>query len=147
MDVVYILQGALAPILLISAVGLLLLGLGNRIGRIIDRIRKFSDEVRSGEVSEERWKIIQVQKDTLSNRLKLCRNAMFFYYLTILFTSVSSIMSFLQFFNHSFGYLAVIALALALSSLFIGIIYALYEVLFTYTAVMQEAKFYLDENR
>ena len=41
MDVIYILEGALAPISLISPVGLLLLGLGNRIGRIIDCIRKF----------------------------------------------------------------------------------------------------------
>jgi hypothetical protein len=48
MDVIYIFQGALAPLLLISAVGLLLLGLGNRTGRIIDRIRKFSAEVRMG---------------------------------------------------------------------------------------------------
>ncbi len=147
MDVVYILQGALAPILLISAVGLLLLGLGNRTGRIIDRIRKFTEEVRTTQVSGERWDVIQIQKKTLAKRLKLCRNAMFFYYLTILFTSVSSIMSFLQFFNHFFGYLAIAALALALVSLFVGILYALYEVLFTYTAVMQEAKIYLKENR
>ena len=147
MDVVYILQGALAPILLISAVGLLLLGLGNRIGRIIDRIRKFSDEVRSGNISEERWNIIQLQKNTLENRLRWCRNAMFFYYLTILFTSVSSVMSFLQFFYHYFGYLAIIALAFALATLFVGIVYSLYEVWFTYTAVMEEADFYLGENR
>jgi len=148
MDVIYILQGALAPLLLISAVGLLLLGLGNRTGRIIDRIRKFSDEVRKGEVSQERWNIIQTQKDTLIKRLKLCRNAMLNYYLTILFTSVSSIMSFLQFFHNVFGYVAVFALALALLFLFIGAIYAVYEVLFTYTAVMKEADFYLGtENR
>ncbi len=147
MDVVSILQGSLAPILLISAVGLLLLGLGNRTGRIIDRIRKFSEEVRLGEVDEDRMKIIQVQKGTLIKRLKLCRNAMLFYYLAILFTSVASIMSFLQFFHHIFGYLAIVALALALSALFIGILYALYEVVFTYTAVMNEASYYLDENR
>ncbi len=147
MDTIQILQGALAPILLISAVGLLLLGLGNRIGRIIDRIRKFSEEVRRGEVGEERMRIIQVQKSTLVKRLKLCRNAMLYYYLTILFTSISSIMSFAQFFNHIFGYLAVWALAFALSALFIGIVYALYEVIFTYTAVLKEASFYLDENR
>ncbi|AGB05120.1 Protein of unknown function (DUF2721) [Aciduliprofundum sp. MAR08-339] len=147
MDTIQILQGALAPILLISAVGLLLLGLGNRIGRIIDRIRKFSEEVRRGEVGEERMRIIQVQKSTLVKRLKLCRNAMLYYYLAILFTSISSIMSFAQFFNHVFGYLAVWALAFALSALFIGIIYALYEVIFTYTAVLKEASFYLDENR
>ena len=146
MDVIYILQGSLAPILLISAVGLLLLGLGNRTGRIIDRIRKFSEEVRVGEVSQERWDIIQLQKKTLVKRLKLCRNAMFFYYLTILFTSISSIMSFLQFFDDYFGNLAVFALAAALASLFIGILYALYEVLFTYTAVLNEASIYLKEN-
>ncbi len=147
MDVIYILQSSLAPILLISAVGLLLLGLGNRTGRIIDRLRKFSDEVRRGEVSQERWNIIQLQKGTLVKRLKLCRNAMLYYYLTILFTSISSIMSFLQFFHHSFGYLAVIALALALGSLFIGAVFAVYEVLFTYTAVMRETDFYLEGNR
>ncbi len=147
MDVIYILQGALAPILLISAVGLLLLGLGNRTGRIIDRMRKFSDEVRNSGVSRERWEIIQMQKSTLVKRLKLCRNAMFFDYLTILFTSVSSIMSFLQFFNPFFGYMAIVALAAALISLFIGILYAVYEVLFTYTAVMNEVSFYLNENR
>jgi hypothetical protein len=147
MDIINVLEGSLAPILLISAVGLLLLSLDGRTGRIIDRLRKFSDEVRRGDISEERWKVIQIQKTTLSKRLKLCRNAMFFYYLTILFTSISSIMSFLQFFHHSFGYLALLALGIALATLFVGIIYALYEVLFTYTAVMDEAKFYLEENR
>jgi hypothetical protein len=57
-------------------------------------------------------------------------------------------MSFLQFFHHVFGYVALFALALALLFLFIGAIYAVYEVLFTYTAVMKEANFYLGtENR
>ncbi len=135
----------LAPILLVSATGLLILGLGNRMGRITDRIRKFNDEVRNGTVSESRWDIIQAQKDTLIRRLKLCRNAMLQYHLTILFTSISSIMVFLKYFDSCCAYGAVLALAMALMSLFAGSVYAVREIMLSYVAVLKEASFYLEE--
>lgn len=69
-QVVPVLQVAVGPVILISGVGLLLLSLTNRYGRVIDRSRVLGDGLRkSGEGSGHIWKQLQI----LLRRARLLR--------------------------------------------------------------------------
>jgi len=47
------LQAAVSPVILISGVGLLLLSMTNRLGRVIDRARNLTDAIRAAESSQQ----------------------------------------------------------------------------------------------
>jgi hypothetical protein len=49
-----IIQSATAPVILISGMGLLLLTMTNRMGRIIDRTRIYASQIRQAEPAERR---------------------------------------------------------------------------------------------
>jgi hypothetical protein len=49
-----IIQSATAPVILISGMGLLLLTMTNRMGRIIDRTRIYASQIREAEPAERR---------------------------------------------------------------------------------------------
>ncbi len=142
MDIISLIQSTLAPLLLVSSTGLLILGLGNRMGRVIDRLREFSREIRSG-VAEERKKIIMQQKAVLIIRAKLCRNAMVYFHLTILFSVIESLLVFFALMWDFSQYLALVFFALSLLSLLIGSLYAIYEISLSYSAILRESEVYL----
>jgi hypothetical protein len=68
-----ILQIAIGPVILVSGVGLLLLSMTNRLGRVIDRSRELSMELRSG-ASAERDRVLS-QLGILTTRARLVRQA------------------------------------------------------------------------
>ena len=142
MDAITIIQATLAPLLLVSSTGLLILGLGNRMGRVIDRLREFSREVRSG-VSEERMEVIMRQKGVLVTRAKLCRNAMVHFHFTILFAAISSILIFMAMIWDYIQYFALGFFIISLITLLIGSVYAVYEISLSYTAILRESSVYL----
>lgn len=72
-DLVPILQVAITPVILISGVGLLLLTMTNRFGRIIDRTRQLSRELRAA-IGEDNERII-AQLTILLRRARLARAA------------------------------------------------------------------------
>jgi len=61
-DLVPILQIAIGPVILISGVGLLLLSMTNRLGRVIDRARGLAAELR---------KVQAVERPRLSSQLQI----------------------------------------------------------------------------
>ncbi len=132
----------LAPLLMVSATGLLILGLGNRMGRVIDRLREFSKEVRSG-INEERRKIIMAQKNVLTIRAKLCRDAMVQFHLTILFSSLTSLFIFSSTIWSITIYLGILFFILSIISLIIGSVIAVYEISLSYSAILRESEYYL----
>jgi hypothetical protein len=75
-----------SPAVMVSACGLLLLGLGNRYARVVDRIRAFAAEVRqlqgvdtsASPVDAERLRVLNVQISDLFRRGRLVRNAILF---------------------------------------------------------------------
>jgi hypothetical protein len=75
-----------SPAVMVSACGLLLLGLGNRYARVVDRIRAFAGEVRQLQKpgaettpeDTERLRVLNVQISDLFRRGRLVRNAMLF---------------------------------------------------------------------
>ena len=61
-DLVPTLQVAIGPVILISGVGLLLLSMTNRFGRVIDRTRQMADALR---------KAPPLERSSLSNQLQI----------------------------------------------------------------------------
>jgi len=72
-DLIVILQTSMAPVVLISGIGLLLLSMTNRIGRPIDRIRILTQELREAEGDQRR--VLLEEIDILYRRAKLLRVA------------------------------------------------------------------------
>jgi len=75
-----------SPAVMLSACGLMLLGLGNRYGRVVDRIRAFSSEWRDLKklaTDPERLRTLELQLPDLFRRGKLLRNAVLFFYVAI----------------------------------------------------------------
>ncbi|MAT71497.1 MAG: hypothetical protein CMJ58_18470 [Planctomycetaceae bacterium] len=69
-----ILQVAVGPVILISGVGLLLLTMTNRFGRVIDRSRELVEQVRSGKGDRARN---EAQLQILWDRARLLRTAIY----------------------------------------------------------------------
>ncbi len=75
-----------SPAVMVSACGLMLLGLGNRYARVVDRIRAFAGEMRglqklgaaASPVDAERLRVLNVQIPDLFRRGRLLRNAVLF---------------------------------------------------------------------
>lgn len=77
-ELIPVLQIAVGPVILVSGVGLLLLNMTNRLGRIIDRTRMLVRELRaaaaSGRESGDR-ELIRAQLAILERRARLVRAA------------------------------------------------------------------------
>jgi len=93
MDLVPILQMAIGPVILISGVGLLLLSMTNRLGRVIDRSRLIAEARRNGEVSERDR--LSSQLAILSRRARLVQSAIILATLSVLLAGVLIILLFL----------------------------------------------------
>lgn len=72
-DILGIIQAAIAPVVLISGVGLLLLTLTARLGRIVDRSRLLAAESRVAEPAARPG--LEAQLKILGNRARLIRLA------------------------------------------------------------------------
>ena len=72
-DILRIIQGAIAPVVLISGVGLLLLTLTARLGRIVDRTRILAAERRAAPLEERAG--LDAQLAILAHRARLIRLA------------------------------------------------------------------------
>ncbi len=66
-----LLQSSIAPVVLISGIGLLLLSMTNRIGRVIDRVRQLTDEKKI--VSPEVERFTNKQVNNLYHRARNLR--------------------------------------------------------------------------
>jgi len=74
-DLISILQASIAPVVLISGVGLLLLTMTNRLGRTIDRIRHLCDQYE--EKPGRNSAVIKQQIDILYRRCRYLRSSIF----------------------------------------------------------------------
>ena len=82
----------LSPAVMISACGLLMLGLGNKYARVVDRIRHFAAELRdlkrlgtsAGSPDQERIQSLELQFPDLYRRGRFLRNAVWLLQLAVL---------------------------------------------------------------
>lgn len=84
-DLIGTLQLAIGPVILISGIGLIILSLTNRFGRIVDRTRQLSVEYRhTSEIDQER---ILKELRILTVRAKVIRSSNFLAVLSVLLVS------------------------------------------------------------
>ena len=137
--VVEIIQAVLAPGIMISACGLLLLGMNNKYSLVVNRIRLLDDEKRKLTVRREeeglkehesrRLANISAQIGKLAYRIKLVRNAVIAYSIAVgLFILSCLMIGFLLFFSGTiFSVLALLLFLMGMVSVFAGVIYAALE--------------------
>jgi len=144
-----LIQIMLAPGLMISACGLLLLGMNNKYSLIVNRIRLLNEERRTFKYEKEhlqglnkRHLSIDLQIEKLSSRIVLVRNAVFSYSLAVAFFIVSSLMiGFNKVSDPSnLNWLVIIIFLIGMIFVFAGIIFAAIEVWRGYQIVKIEVE-------
>ena len=135
--IVQLIQGMLAPGLMISACGLLLLGMNNKYSLVVNRIRLLNEEKRKvfhqekiDENDSNRLSNIELQISHLIERISLVRNAVFSYSLAVALFIVSSVLIGLTI-NMStppFDWLIVAFFYAGMLAVFVGIVFAAIEV-------------------
>jgi hypothetical protein len=85
-ELIPVLQMAIGPVVLISGVGLLILSLTNRMGRVVDRGRNLAEELRSEDRPHHPRTVEQLR--ILSQRAGLLRLAIVFATLSVLFAAL-----------------------------------------------------------
>ena len=144
-----LIQAMLAPGLMISACGLLLLGMNNKYSLVVNRIRLLNEERRKI-LFDENWKgrkkkhhkSIGLQIDKLFFRVALVRNAVFSYSVAIAFFIVASLLIGINQVSGGIGLSwSVITIFLTgMIFVFIGIIFAAIEVWKGYKIVKIEVR-------
>ena len=84
-EIAPVLQIALGPVILISGIGLLLLSMTNRLGRLNDRARKLSDARR--EATAQELELVEAQIAVLSARAIHNRRAIVLAVVSLLFAA------------------------------------------------------------
>lgn len=91
-ELIPVLQVAIGPVILISGVGLLLLSMTNRFGRVIDRSRDLAIDVRSAPDADRAR--LRAQLAILATRADRLRQAIALAILSLLFAAVLVIVLF-----------------------------------------------------
>ena len=139
----------LAPGLMISACGLLLLGMNNKYSLVVNRIRLLNEERRkilfsNGRKGKKKMyhKSIDTQIEKLSFRVVLVRNAVFSYSLAVAFFIVASLLIGINQIGkgYSLGWAVIIMFLSGMIFVFAGIIFAAIEVWKGYQIVKIEIK-------
>jgi len=142
-----LIQIMLAPGLMISACGLLLLGMNNKYSLVVSRIRLLNEERRNYMFEDQqdqglkiRHKSIDVQINKLRYRMGLIRNAVFSYSVAVAFFILASLMiGFNRVAEHgSIDWLVIATFLAGMFFVLVGILFAAIEVWKGYRIVMIE---------
>ena len=93
-DLIPALQIAVAPVILISGVGLLLLSLTNRFGRAVDRARHLGRELQESPETDRRH--VDDQVDNLYRRAQLIQTAIILAATSVLFAALLIVALFVE---------------------------------------------------
>ena len=150
--VVSLIQAMLAPGIMISACGLLLLGMNNKYSLVVNRIRLLDEEKRKLNVSRlegvlkdhqhSRTQSINIQLEKLAFRVRLVRDAVLSYTIAVGFFIASCLSIGLQYIfrENTLFYVALALFLLGMLSVFIGVIVAAMETYRGYEIVKIELK-------
>jgi hypothetical protein len=131
-----LIQVMLAPGIMISACGLLLLGMNNKYSLVVNRIRLLNEERRKLRNLEKkvnknkRHKSIELQISKLSFRIQLIRNAVFSYSLAVGFFIIASLLIGLQQVNsfERLTWAVIVSFLAGMFFVFAGVVFAAIEV-------------------
>ena len=142
--IIEIIKGMLAPGIMISACGLLLLGMNNKYSLVVNRIRTLNNEFRlTHKIEKERHDCILMQLPLLVERMKMIRNAVWLYTIGIamFIFSIFSIGFYLLYSNAIiYQIISISIFVIALISVLIGVFYAAKEVRLGFKILKIETK-------
>ena len=150
-SIIQVIQLMLAPGLMISACGLLLLGMNNKYSLVVNRIRLLNEERRrvlgkagDREFSYEenvRLESISLQIEKLTFRVKLVRNAVLSYTIAVALFVVTSLLIGIQYFaSANINVIITVIFLFGMVSVLAGVLYAAYETKEGYDMIQLEVK-------
>lgn len=126
-DLIGPLQLSIGPVILISGVGLIILSLTNRLGRIVDRTRQLSIEYRVSS-GEDLGRIFSELK-ILTTRAKVIRGSNMLAVLSVLFVSLIIISLFgSALYNLDTSYLLITLFTCSIISLIVALALFIYDI-------------------
>ncbi len=138
-SVVQILTASIAPVIVISGIGLLLLSITNRYGRAIDRARLLMRELQSGDADSAHARHLEEQLRHTHQRARLLRGSMVYSSGSIFFVTLTILSLFAeQVFSLHLNFLALLFFALCLISLVISIYYSIRDITVSLAALEME---------
>lgn len=146
-------QAILAPALMISASGLILLGLNNRFGAVVNRIRTLNDEKRRSLVDPEaidreyvdtlRFESVMRQLPSLITRANYLRTSLFSLWVGVMFYLISSLLLGINFFFTARSATeAVWVFLIGLAAASVGVVFAMMELVLAQKVLRLETEIY-----
>jgi hypothetical protein len=136
-ELIPILQASVSPVIMISGVGLLILSMTNRFGRVIDRSRQLGDALNHAPQQERER--LKPQLEILFRRARLLRAAITFATLSVLVAAVLVVALFLAaFLNVEVVLLVAILFIACLLSLIISLLAFLQDINLSLVALKLE---------
>jgi hypothetical protein len=135
-------QSMVTPAVMISACGLLLLSISNKLGRVVDRTRELNSEDRglSAEVDAVRRLSIRNQIDLLLRRALLLRNACGLLHLAVAVFALTSLCIGLSGATRVFEVLMLVLFVVGLGTVVWAGILAYLEIRLSHQAITEEIK-------
>jgi hypothetical protein len=138
-SVVQILTASIAPVIVISGIGLLLLSITNRYGRAIDRARLLMAELQSGDADTAGIRHLEEQLRHTHQRARLLRGSMVYSSISIFFVTMTILALFAdQVLRLHLDFVALPFFALCLISLVISISYSIRDITVSLAALEME---------
>jgi hypothetical protein len=135
-SVVQILTASIAPVIVISGVGLLLLSISNRYGRAIDRVRLLAREMSESDPESARRRHLTEQLQLTNDRAHLLKRSMLHSSICIFFVTLTILSLFgEQLIGLQRDFLALPFFALCLISLVISMYYSIRDITVSLSAL------------
>jgi hypothetical protein len=138
-SVVQILTASIAPVIVISGVGLLLLSISNRYGRAIDRARLLARDLSESDLESARRRHLTEQLRLTNHRTQILKRSMLYSSMCILFVSLTILSLFAE---HLIGlqrdFLALPFFALCLIALVVSMYYSIRDITVSLAALELE---------
>ncbi len=138
-SVVQILTASIAPVIVISGVGLLLLSISNRYGRAIDRARLLARDLEESDPESARRRHLSEQLRHTNDRAHILKRSMLYASISIFFVSLTILSLFAeQLLQLQRDFIALPFFALCLISLVVSMYYSIRDITMSLAALELE---------
>jgi len=138
-SVIQILTGSIAPVIVISGVGLVLLSISNRYGRALDRVRALLKQIEQGDAATASAIRLDQQLHRTYRRAKLLRSSMMYGSASIFFVSLTILALFAEYILRvALDYIALPFFALCLLCLVASLYYSIRDIMVSMGALELE---------
>jgi len=140
-SVVQILTASIAPVIVISGVGLLLLSITNRYGRVIDRARLLARDLAESDPESARRRHLSDQLRFTNRRAHMLRSSMLYASTSVFFVSLTVLSLFAeQLLQLHKDLIALPFFALCLISLVVSMYYSIHDITVSLAALNLEVR-------